>query len=169
MKSRLVLSIAWLSLSLTAAQAANGPGALWVAGASTTPTHWNIPATGTTCAEIRGVEAPLSATLTVWIKSTEMGNAQLLATRIGLTNNYAFCYTPPVWDGGVIGACSTTIVSYGTIGHNTSNDLIDDGILNGSAHAACGLRFIDAVGRPIECTPLPVVSPNWGRVKTLYR
>lgn len=150
--------------------ATNGPAALWVVAATHTPTHWNIPVAGTTCAELRGVTLePLPPVLTVWVKSSEFDNTELIATRIGSTNDYAFCYFPPASGEGVIGACGTTIVAYGELGHNACNDLIDDGVLNGSAQAAAGFRFLDASSRPVDCTPLAVQSASWGNVKTLYQ
>jgi len=156
----------------SAAIAANGPGALYVAGASNTPTHWNIPIGVATNAEIRGVGSevgsPLPATITVIVKSSQFGNTFLVGTRIGLTNDYSFSYTPPaVANGDDFNACNTTIVAYVTTSQNSSNDLIDDGLANGSSSSAAGFRFLDGAGVPIECT-VGVAPSTWGNVKKLF-
>jgi hypothetical protein len=173
---RIVLGTVTVAASLWAAsgaQAANGPGSLYVAGASTTPTHWNIPIGVPTNAEIQGVGSevgsPLPATITVIVKSTEWGNTYLTATQIGVTNNYAFTYTPPATaNGDDFNACGSTIVSYVNEGRNSNNDLIDDGLQNGSSNTTSGFRFYDGAGVPIECT-VGVTPSTWGGVKTLFQ
>jgi hypothetical protein len=166
----LVLGIVVASSAL----AVNGPGSLYVAGASTTPTHFNIQIGVETCGEIRGVGSevgdPLPPTITVIIKSTFFGNTYLVGTQIGATNNYSFCYTPPaVANGDDFDACATTIVAYVTEGQNSNNDLIDDGLQNGSDNTAAGLRFVDANGDPIDCIKVGVERAPWSGVKSLYR
>jgi hypothetical protein len=166
----LVLAVAFAS----SAMAANGPGSLFVAGASSTPTHWNIPIGVETCAEIRGVGTevgdPLPPTITVIVKSSEFGNTTLVGTRIGVTNDYSFCWTPPATaNGDLFDACGTTVVAYVSNGQNTSNDIIDDGVQNASSNAAAGFRFVDGNGDPIECIVLGVDEAPWSGVKTLYR
>ena len=154
-------------LCAQAAQAAHGTGSLFVAGAAHTPTHWNISVGQSTTAEIRGVSTsevgqPLPARIVVWIKSSVFGNTQLVATRIGVTNAYAFTYTPPS------GICETSVVAYQEQGLNSNNDLLDDGIQNGSRMASAGFRFVDAAGNPAGCEVSVEQSP-WGRIKALYR
>ncbi len=150
-----------------------GAGSLFVAGATHTPTHWNVVLGTTITAEIRGVStaevgSPLPATITVWVKSSKYGNAMLTATRIDSSNDYTFTYTPPTVATVGFDACGTTIVSYGVVGLNTNNDLLDDGLQNGSTNAACGFRFVNAQGEPLDCT-LGVNGAAWGDVKRLYR
>src|SRR5207342_1168308 len=111
--------------------AAIGAGSLFVAGETTTPTHWNITVGVPWTIEIRGVLASevggsLPPTMTAWVKSSLLGNTAVTATRIGATSNYSFVYTPPTE------ACATTIVAYFSLGQNSNNDLIDDGLQNGS-------------------------------------
>jgi len=157
--------------SAAIAHAEHGTGSLFVAGATHTPTHWNIPFASTT-AEIRGVSTsevgnPLPPTIVVFVKSSSAGNVQITAVRIGLTNDYTFTYTPTnPGPGGML--CGTTAVAYARPGLNTNNDLLDDGQQNGSSKATCGFRFVDAVGRPLECI-VGVESLPWGLVKTRYR
>ncbi len=158
----LVLCLGFCLGLMTTAQAANGPAALWVADVSSTPTHWNIETSATITAEVRGVEiTPLQPTIPVWVKSSDFGNQELLAYRIGATNNYSFTYKPPD------NACNTTVVAYGTIGHNASNDLIDDDLLNNSSSAAAGFRFL-YLGAPLDCHPLPIKPITWGALKARY-
>jgi hypothetical protein len=138
-----------------------------VDGADSTPTHWDIPFDGTTTAELRGVTTdevggPLPATLTVWVKSSAFGNMMVTATRIDMTADYTFDYTPPMT------ACGTTIVAYIELGNEANNDLTDDGIDNGSGTAAAGFRILDEFGDVVEC-PVSVDDSAWGRVKAQYR
>jgi hypothetical protein len=163
----LVAPVAWA--------ATNGAGSLFVSGAGGNPTHWDIPIGVQTTAEIRGVDpaevgGSLPATLTVWVKSSQFGNTMLTATRIGLTADYTFTYTPPaVANGDLFDACGTTIVAYYELGLNSNNDLRDDGLQNGSANAASGFRFVDSNGDPIECEEVGVEAAPWSQVKTHYR
>ncbi len=171
MKSVITLCLAiTLSLGFSGSvKATNGPAALWVNSASTTPTHWNVEVGTLIEAQIRGVELqPLPATIPIWIKSSYTGNIQLVGYRLVDTQDYAFSYTPPVTAAGVQGACATSIVSYGTVGHNVSNDLIDDHLLNDSSRAASGFRYM-YLGGVMDCHPTPVLPHTWGQVKALYR
>src|SRR5262245_8540965 len=157
-----------LVMNGSAAYAAQGTGSLFVSGATHTPTHWDIPVGVPTNAVIRGVSTsevgnPLPATIFVYVKSSGFGNTQIVATRIDATSDYSFTYTPPS------NICSTTVVSYRTLGLNANNDLLDDGLQNGTKSAACGFRFVNSAGNPIECPPLAVDRSAWGTVKNLYR
>jgi hypothetical protein len=165
--------VSLLALSAQAGTSANGAGSLYVAGATHTPTHWNVVLGSTVTAEIRGVSTsevgdPLPATLTVYVKSSSFGNTPLSATRIGSSNDYTFTYTPPTVATDGFDACNTTVVAYGAVGRNCNNDFLDDGLKNGSAGAACGFRFLDSTGLPNPCT-LGVEPQPWGSVKQLYR
>jgi len=171
----LLAAAAVLGLATSPAWSAIGAGSLYVAGAATTPTHFDIPIGVPTNCEIRGVLASevggsLPATLTVYVKSSAIGNTAVTATRIGVTSNYTFSYTPPALaNGDDFDACDTTVVAYFEVGQNCNNDLIDDGLQNGSSGAAAGLRFVDALGVPIDCVSLGVESTVWSRVKSLYK
>jgi len=173
---RTIIGVASLAGGLMLApqvHAANGPGALFVSGATKTPTHWNIPIGVATAAEIRGVGAeagsPLAAKITVIIKSTFFGNTSVTATRIGLTNNYAFTYTPPaIANGDGFDACGTTIVAYMNLGQNSTNDLMDDGLLNGSASTAAGFRYTYADGSAVICEGVGTAPATWSTVKRLF-
>jgi hypothetical protein len=153
--------------------AAQGAGSLFVAGATHTPTHWNIQIGVPTTAEIQGVTTsevgdPLPATITVIVKSSLFGNTSLVGTRIDATSNYSFTYTPPsIATGSAFNACETTVVSYVTEALNTNNDLLDDGLQNGSRNDASGFRFVDAEGQLISCV-LGVEPSTWGQVKIRF-
>jgi hypothetical protein len=156
-------------LSAPLAWGAQGAGSLFVAGATHNPTHWDIPVGVPTTAEIRGVLASelggsFPPTITVIVKSSNFGNTSLTATRIGMTADYTFDYTPPADR-----ACQTTIVAYVENGQNSNNDLIDDGLQNGSTNSAAGFRFVDANGDTIPCQVLGVDGRPWSAVKSLYR
>jgi hypothetical protein len=162
-----IVTVAAILSATSAARAINGPGALYVAGATHTSTHWNIQVGVPTIAEIRSVGSevgtPKPATITVLIKNSQFGNTTLTATRIGSTSNYTFTYKSPV------NACNTTIVAYVIDGQNASNDLLDDGLMNNSGTSAAGFRFVDANGRPIDCTGVGTTPSAWGGVKTLFQ
>ena len=163
----LLVVLAWGALA-SPAGATIGDASLFVAGANSTPTHWDIPIGVPTTVELRGVSTadvggPLPAALTVWVKSSDFGNTMLTAMRIGVSSDYTFDYMPPAF------ACGTTVVAYLTLGYEANNDLADDGIANGSGTAASGLRFIDGNGMPIDCEPVSLGPETWGRLKALYR
>ena len=159
----------------TAAMAVTGDGSLVVPGATYTPTHFNVQIGVPVVVEIRNIPVhelggSYPATLDVWVKSSYFGNTLLVATRIGLTSDYTFTYTPPAKaNGDAFDACGTTIVAYKTIGRNANNDYCDDGMINGTWDAASGLRFVDAFGVPLECMPVPTDPSTWGTVKGLFR
>ena len=170
------LTLAAMLLSFaSAALAVNGAGSLIVAGANTTPTHFDIPIGVATTAQICGVTTaevgdPLPASITVIVKSSQFGNQSLTANRVGVTDCYEFSYTPPaVANGDVFDACGTTIVAYVTEGLNSNNDIADDGIDNGSGTSAAGFRFVDGNGDPIECEEVGVEARPWSGVKRLYQ
>lgn len=161
-------------LASSTAFAQIGAGSLVVSGATSTPTHWNIPIGVPTTAQICGVTTaeagdPLPLTIPVWVKSSYFGNTMLTATWVG-GDCYEFTYTPPALaNGDGYDACNTTIVSYVTVGLNSNNDYCDDGLDNGSQNAAAGFRFVDASGVPIDCVPVGVETGPWSQVKGLYR
>jgi hypothetical protein len=165
-------ALVWAS---TSGAWAAGAGSLYVAGATSTPTHWNIEIGVPTVAEIQGVPTseagdPLPATIDVFVKSSLFGNTTVTGTRIGMTSDYSFTYTPPaIANGDGFDACSTVIVAYITSGNNSNNDLIDDGLQNGSTDASAGFRFVDANGDPIPCQSVGVESTPWTGFKSLYR
>ncbi len=161
------IALAIIAFASSPALAVQGAGSLDVAGANTTPTHFDIPIgveiTATICGVMTAeVGDPLPATITVWVKSTENGNTMLTANRVGLTDCYEFAYTAPE------GSCNTTIVAYQSPGLNSNNDIADDGIVNGSGIAAAGLRFVDEFGDPIECA-VPTTRRSWSAVKGLFQ
>jgi hypothetical protein len=170
-----LLATGALTLALTSGAWANGAGSLYVAGATNTPTHWNIQIGVTTNAEIRGVltsevGSPLPATINVIVKSSDFGNTTVTGTRIGMTSDYSFSYTPPaIANGDDFDACNTSIVAYQSNGNNSNNDLIDDGLQNGSSSAAAGFRFTDASGNPLPCQLVGVEPTPWSGFKSLYR
>lgn len=166
---------AMLLLFASAALAVNGNGSLIVAGANTTPTHFDIPIGVATTAQICGVTTdevgdPLPASITVIVKSSQFGNTFLTAFQVDDTDCYEFSYTPPaIANGDDFDACGTTIVAYVTEGLNSNNDIADDGIDNGSGNAAAGFRFVDGNGDPIECEEVGVEARPWSGVKRLYQ
>jgi hypothetical protein len=171
---RALVGILTLGVTAQASTAAIGAGSLYVAGATNTPTHWNVLLGSTVAAEIRGVStsevgSPLPATITVYVKSSLWGNATLTATQIGTSNDYAFNYTTPTLAVDGFDACATTIVAYQELGLNSNNDYLDDGLKNASAGAASGFRFVDASGAPIACVSVGVETQPWGAVKQIYR
>jgi hypothetical protein len=172
LRIRSALACALVAIGMAGvANAEHGTGSLFVAGATNTPTKWNIPSSSSTTAEIRGVSTsevgnPLPPTIDVFVKSSDFGNVAVIAVRIGTTADYTFTYTPA--SPGGMPMCGTTVVAYARLGLNTNNDLLDDGQQNGSRKASAGFRFVDASGRPEDC-PLGVEASLWGLVKARYR
>jgi hypothetical protein len=173
-----ILGLAVVAVALfgaPAAQAAIGAGSLIVSGANSTPTHWDIPIGVPTIAQICGVTTaeagnPLPATIDVWVKSSQFGNTQLVATRLGTSDCYEFSYTPPaVANGDDFDACATTIVAYIEVGNNANNDVTKDGIDDDTPNAASGFRFVDGNGDPLDCHEVGVDSTHWSNVKKFYR
>src|SRR5262249_9706227 len=119
------------------------------------PTHYAVQIGTTITSKIIGA-TDLTGTETcsaggsgvdVIVKSTPLGNTTLCGSLSGCPGagcTITFTYTAP--DNG----CQTEIVAYLTNGNNTNNDIIDDGILNGSGTAAGGLAFVDGSGNPIH-------------------
>jgi len=170
------LAAAALACALTpGAWAAIANGSLYVAGATHNPTHWDIPIGVPTAAVIVGVSTsevgdPLPATITVIVKSSNFGNVSVTGTRIGVTSDYSFSFTPPtIANGDPIDACSTGIVAYQDEGNNSNNDLIDDGLQNGSVNAAAGFRYTNAANEPLPCLIVGVEPTPWTGFKSLYR
>ena len=121
-------------------------------------------------AEIQGVSTsevgdPLPATIAVFVKSSVFGNTEVIGTRIDASNDYSFTYTSPTVAEG---ACGTTSVAYQELGLNSNNDLLDDGLRNGSTSAASGFRFVTSDGSAINCE-VGVAPSAWGTVKRLFR
>jgi len=174
--ARMAFLAAVLVCALTpGAWAAIAAGSLYVAGATHNPTHWDIPIGVPTTAEIRGVSTsevgdPLPATISVIVKSSHFGNTIVTATRIGATSDYTFSFTPPaIANGDAFDACATGIVAYQTNGNNSNNDLIDDGLQNGSSNSAAGFRYTNAANEPLPCGVVGVEETPWTGFKSLYR
>jgi len=145
-----------------------GAASLEVMGASSTPTHWDVPLGVETMAILWGVSVrevgnPLPPTIPVWIKSSDGENTMVVADRIADTNDYRFSYLPPG------DACGSTIVAYTTNALSANNDLADDGVRNGSGRSASGIRFVDTQGEPLLCVITARTASSWGRVKSAYR
>jgi hypothetical protein len=77
----------------------------------------------------------------VWVKSSNLGNTLLQGTLSGTTITFEF--TAP--EGG----CFTTIVSYTSLGNNSNNDFINDGLANGNGNASAGFRYVDGDGNVV--------------------
>jgi hypothetical protein len=175
--NRIAFSIALIAALaiVPAAYAGIASGSLYVAGATSNPTHWDIPIGVATTAEIRGVTTaevgdPLPATINVIVKSSHFGNTTVTGFRIGATSDYSFSYTPPaIFSGGAFDACDTGIVAYQSNGNNSNNDLIDDGLKNGSSNSAAGFRYTNAANTPIPCESVGVEPAPWSSFKQLYR
>jgi hypothetical protein len=139
-------------LAVSAGEAGIAPGSLFCCNgafqAAGNPTHYDVQVGQTVTARIDGATdvSAGATTISVFVKSSALGNTTLTATRIAGTNNFAFTYNAPS-----IG-CDTTIVAYQALGNNANNDYRDDGLKNDSAKAAAGFRFVDAQGSPIACS-----------------
>src|SRR5262249_53246485 len=98
----------------------------------------------------------------VWveIKSTQHGNTYVEGT-YHQDNSITFTWTVESPNGSDI--CDTTIVAYETTGGfngsdnsglftNTSNDLTNDGLLNGNGNSSAGFAIVNSDGSDHECT-----------------
>jgi len=155
---------AFLSLAAAPSMAANGPGSLCntpgatgCAGATSLPTfnstHYALMPGVTITSKIIGATDLLGtetcssgpAGVDVIIKSSQFGNETVcgsLSSCPGAGCTITFTYTAP--NGPSVCACQTSIVAYGSNGNNADNDIIDNGVKDGSASSAAGFAFTDS-------------------------
>jgi hypothetical protein len=123
---------------------ANAPGSLDCP--TLTPhnnTHYKLEVGATVTCTIDGATDVSGSTVTVYIKSSTLGNETVTGSVSGTT--ITFTYTARS-DG-----CSTTNVAYDTSGNTANNDIIDNGSNDGSGTAAAGFAFVDSNGDVIAC------------------
>src|SRR2546422_39193 len=79
----------------------------------------------------------------VIIKSTFFGNQTVCGSLSGCPGagcTITYTYTAP--NGPSVCACNTSIVAYNTNGNNSNNDIIDDGIKNGTGTQSAGYAYV---------------------------
>src|SRR5207248_791164 len=113
------------------------------------PTHYEVQI-GTTitgkiigATDLTGAETCSSggSGVDVIVKSSNFGNTTLCGTLSGCPGpacTITYTYNAP------LNGCETGVVAYKINGNNSNNDIIDDGIKNGSACAAAGYAYVDA-------------------------
>ena len=74
----------------------------------------------------------------------------------GANCTITFSYTAP--NGPDVCACMTSIVAYKTTGNNSTNDIIADGVFNGTPTGPAGFGFVDANGQPINTCGCPTTT-----------
>jgi hypothetical protein len=119
-------------------------------------THYGLKIGHTVTCTIDGAaDVSGNSTVTIYIKHGSAGNETVTGSvsGTGAGTTVTFTYTAPADLG-----CNTAIVAYSAPGNGATNDIIDDGVKNGSAAAAAGFGYLDANGLPITCggTPPPV-------------
>jgi hypothetical protein len=106
-------------------------------------THYKLQVGATVTCTIDGATDVTGSTVTVYIKSSTLGNETVTGSVSGTT--ITFTYTAR-GDG-----CDTTNVAYDTVGNTANNDVIDDGVKNKSGTAAAGFAFVNSSGTVITC------------------
>src|SRR5262245_25106057 len=158
------------SMALTGALC-NTPGATPLcAGADPLPVfnsqHYTLAAGASTISKIVGAtDLTGSETCTggspgvdVFIKGSFAGNEIVCGTLSacpGASCTITFSYTAP--NGPDVCACKTNIVAYKTSGNNSTNDIIADGVFNGTPTGPAGFGFVDANG-PIDNCGCPTTT-----------
>jgi hypothetical protein len=137
--------IATLVVLVPGAAATIAPGSLNCPLDPGNPVKYDLEVgTSVTCT-IEGVTDTIgdaNGNVPVWVKSSNLGNTELVGTLVGTT--ITFTFTAP--EGG----CFTTIVSYtDDLGNNSNNDFINDGLANGNGHSAAGFRYVDGDGNVV--------------------
>src|SRR5262249_10275264 len=168
-----VEAVLFALLSLAAAprvEAANAPGALCntpaiagCAGATDltpfNPTHYGLKVGVTITSKILGAtDLTGNETCTgggaggdVLLKSSPFGNTTVCGTLSGCPGaacTITFMFTAP--NGPDVCACQTSIVAYGSNGNNANNDIVNDGVHDGTPDSAAGFAFLDSQGQPID-------------------
>src|SRR5262249_34286102 len=83
----------------------------------------------------------------VIIKSTDFGNQTVCGTLSdcpGASCTVTFTYTAP--NGPSACACNTSIVAYKNNGNTANNDIIEDGVYDGSGGNPAGFAYVDSQG-----------------------
>src|SRR5262249_22585259 len=95
----------------------------------------------------------------VFIKGAFAGNEVVCGTLSacpGPDCTITFSYTAP--NGPDVCVCKTSIVAYKTSGNNSTNDIIADGVFNGTPTGPAGFGFVDAGGQPIDMCGCPTTT-----------
>src|SRR5262245_2829237 len=161
-----LLSIAAAPRGATAAAEGtlcNTPAATGCAGATSlpvfNPTHYALMPGVTITSKIIGATDLVGnetcssgpAGVDVIIKSSQFGNETVcgsLSSCPGAGCTITFTYTAP--NGPNVCACQTSIVAYGSNGNNANNDIVNDGVHDGTPDSAAGFAFLDSQGQPID-------------------
>ena len=138
------------------------------------PTHYRVQV-GTTitgkiigATDLTGAETCSSGGggVDVIVKSSNFGNTTLCGTLSGCPGpacTITYTYNAPA------NGCDTGVVAYKTNGNNSNNDIIDDGIKNGSACAAAGYAYVDASGGLISCPAATTTTTSTSTTTTTSR
>jgi uncharacterized repeat protein (TIGR01451 family) len=116
------------------------------------PTHYKLQVGTTVTCTIDGAsEVSGQSTTTVFIKSSTLGNTQVVGTVTGTGSNtqITFTFTAPA-DG-----CDGTVVAYENVGLNSNNIIISG---DPSSPAAAGFVYVDGNGNVIDCGGTPHVT-----------
>src|SRR5262245_25214688 len=169
-----ILSVAAVPGASMAQQGAlcNTPGATPLCAAATplpvfNNQHYTVPA-GTTitstivgATDLTGTETCTGggAGVDVFIKGSFAGNQTVCGTLSacpGASCTITFSYTAP--NGPDVCACMTSIVAYKTTGNSSTNDIIADGVFDGTPTGPAGFAFVDANGQPIDNCGCPTTT-----------
>jgi len=120
------------------------PGVTELSPFGNNPTHYAVTPGTTVNGEIIGAtDVPNQGLVIVAIKSSDFGNTTV--TGIVFEGTITFR-----WDVPATGVCGTTDVAYASLGHVSNNDIIDDGLKNGTGVAQAGYAIVDASGNVIS-------------------
>lgn len=157
-----------LALAPGASAAAGTPGSLcanpFVCPGTTAlvrhnSTHYKLPVGTGGVFAIVGATDVSPGPVDVIVKSSTLGNTTVPGVAApdplhGIT--ITFAYTAPA------NGCDTSVVAYVAPGNVTNNDVVDDGLLNGSGTSVGGFAFTNASGTVIACSatapPVPLTG-----------
>jgi len=161
----------WVATAAAPGSLCNTPGASGCAGATSlpvfNPTHYALMPGVTITSKIIGATDLVGnetcssgpAGVDVIIKSSQFGNETVCGTLSscpGAGCTITFMYTAP--NGPTVCACRTGIVAYKTNGNNSNNDIIDNGVKDGSKHSAAGFAYVDSQGQVINSCICPTTT-----------
>jgi hypothetical protein len=129
----------------------NAPGSLYCPSLpkyGNNPTHYAMPVGSTTTCQIVGASDVQNGPVTVFIKTSNVGNLQVTGTAatVGGVRIITFTFTAPA------AGCNTANLAYDKVGNTANADFVDDDMKNNSTNASSGLGFVNASGAPITCS-----------------
>jgi hypothetical protein len=123
-------------------------------------THYKLQVGTKVTGKIVGAtDIPCSGTVSVIIKSSTLGNTTVKGS-VNSKCTITFSYTAPK------NGCDTSIVAYSSNGNNSNNDIIADGVDDGTPSSTGGYAFVDKAGKVISCEKKDTPTKTPTKTKT---